>query len=133
MLEPIVNPTKLKTTSVKTADIQEKEKNLISKNEEIRLMHESIQIKVADIQEKERKLQSQVTIINEQMNNLNNKEELIGELNLHLRQQQNIINDRGHEIQMLRDQISKLYQSYSWRVGHYIFTLLDRLAFWRRK
>ena len=117
----------------KVADIQEKERELISKNEEIRLINESIQIKTAYIQENEREIQSQRTLIHEQVSTLISKEEQIGELNLHLRQQQNIINDRGHEIQMLRDQISKLYQSYSWRVGHYIFTLLDRLAFWRRK
>ena len=117
----------------KIADIQEKERELISKNEEIRLMNESIQNKIADIQEKEWELQSQSAIINEQMNTLNNKEELIAEMNLHLRQQQNIINDRVYEIQMLRDQLSKLYQSYSWRVGHYVFSMLDKLAIWRRK
>jgi hypothetical protein len=99
-----------------------------------------IQVKAAVIQDREKemelqnqKIRSSIAIINEQENIIQSNEVLLSEKNLLLRQQHRMIDDQENQLAKLQQQIEDMHQSFSWRFGHFIFSVLGKLAFWRRK
>jgi Glycosyl transferase family 2/N-terminal domain of galactosyltransferase len=75
------------------------------------------------------------------------KENIIGQLNSQSKQQYRSIKDLEHKIEILirnvedrekiiassQDQLNSIYRSYSWRTGHFIFSLLSKFVFLSKK
>ncbi|HNW74106.1 MAG TPA: galactosyltransferase-related protein [Bacteroidales bacterium] len=113
---------------------------LFAKDEMIRSQREDLQVQHARVREMEQEVEQKELAIEMLNREIRSKEEKLTSTNILIREHEEQSVIQQHRIVELQDQLSRsrqelsnVYQSMSWRFGHFIFSLIGKLTFRNKK
>jgi hypothetical protein len=128
-----------KNTVIKNQDNLIEQKNVVIKEQKIIIEQKDtviknqdnlIQQKNAVIKEQGNLIQQKNTAVNERDRLIEKKDTIITEHELQIKQKEFKIKNQGIVVEELRAKLDKLYQSYSWRIGHSIVGVIKFFFGW---